>query len=213
MAGLRMLNAFLMSILVTTGLFSFMRAVTDFDGETDATTPAVKLELAKLRPPTEIEPKLREKPKIKKPDPQPVVPTFDRVDEDDARPAFDLTNIARDLGTIHADSRGDGRTGIRGVVFRSGLADRDPLPLVRVDPQYPPQAQQKRLEGWVHVHFTVSSAGSVEDAGVVESSDRVFEQSALQAVAKWKYQPSLRAGKPVAAPDQRVVLRFQQPEG
>jgi protein TonB len=137
-----------MAILVTTGLFSFMRAVTDFDGETDPTAPPLKLELARLRPPTEIEPKPREKPKIKKP-----------------------------------------------------------------DPQYPPQAQQKRLEGWVHVRFTVSSAGSVEDAGVVESSDRVFEKSALQAVAKWKYQPSLRAGQPVEAPDQRVVLRFQQPEG
>jgi TonB family protein len=125
----------------------------------------------------------------------------------DAVTRLGLQEIATDNPT------GDGRKGIRGVVFRSGLADRDPLPLLRVDPHHPPQAQQTRLEGWVQVRFTVSSAGSIEDAGVVESSDRVFEKSALQAIAKWKFQPSLRAGKPVETPDQRVVLRFQQPEG
>jgi protein TonB len=49
----------------------------------------------------------------------------------------------------------------------------------------------------------------VKDAAIVKSSHSVFERSALQAVAKWKYQPQLRDGKPAEAPDQQVVLRFE----
>jgi protein TonB len=96
-----------------------------------------------------------------------------------------------------------------GLGFNAGLADRAPLPLVRVEPQYPPQAQRRKLEGWVQVRFTISTAGSVKDAAVIKSSDAVFERNALQAVNKWKYQPQMSAGKPTEAPGQQVVVRFK----
>jgi protein TonB len=80
---------------------------------------------------------------------------------------------------------------------------------VRVEPQYPPQAARKGLEGWVKVQFTISTAGSVRDAVVVESSDSVFERAAINAVNKWKYQPQMKAGKPVETSDIRVVVRFR----
>ena len=75
--------------------------------------------------------------------------------------------------------------------------DRDSVPLVRIDPQYPPQAQQRRLEGWVHVRFTISGAGTVKNVKVVKSSDLVFENAAIRAVEQWKYQPQMEGGKPV----------------
>ena len=99
--------------------------------------------------------------------------------------------------------------GMGGLGFSAGLADRGALPLVRVEPQYPPQAQRQKLEGWVQVRFTISTAGSVKDAVVVKSSHEMFERNALQAVNKWKYQPEMRAGKPAEAPDQKVVVRFK----
>jgi protein TonB len=88
-----------------------------------------------------------------------------------------------------------------------GGLDRDSVPLVRIEPQYPPQAQQRRLEGWVHVRFTISGAGTVRNAKVVKSTDRVFENAALRAVEQWKYQPQLEAGKPVDR-EGEVILRF-----
>jgi protein TonB len=96
-----------------------------------------------------------------------------------------------------------------GLGFNAGLADRAPLPLVRVEPQYPPQAQRRKLEGWVQVRFTISTAGEVVDAVVLKSSHSLFERSALTAVNKWKYQPQLAAGKPVEAPGIVVTLRFR----
>jgi protein TonB len=96
-----------------------------------------------------------------------------------------------------------------GLGFNAGLADRAPLPLVRVEPQYPPQAQRRKLEGWVQVRFTISTAGSIKDAVVLKSSHSLFERSALTAVSKWKYQPQLAAGKPVEAPGIVVTLRFR----
>jgi len=83
---------------------------------------------------------------------------------------------------------------------------------VRVEPQYPPQAARRGLEGWVHVRFTITTAGSIKDAQVVKSSHGVFERPALQAVAKWKYQPQTKDGKPVEAQSE-TVLRFEMPKG
>jgi protein TonB len=80
---------------------------------------------------------------------------------------------------------------------------------VRVEPQYPPQAARRGLEGWVQVRFTISTAGSIKNAVVVESSDSVFERAAIAAVSKWKYQPQMQAGKPVETSGVQVVLRFQ----
>ena len=84
-----------------------------------------------------------------------------------------------------------------------------PVPLVRVEPQYPPQAARRGLEGWVHVRFTITTAGSIKDAQVVKSSHGVFERPALQAVAKWKYQPQLVGGQPAEAPNRQVRVHFK----
>lgn len=210
MAILRILNSFLIGLLVTTGLFTFMRVITEVTVEAPPVSDVVKLDVTRLVPSEPIDDVKPDKVKIKKPEPLPTLTPFDPTDEE-MGPVLVLTQLPRGIGTFGPGS-GGGRGGIRPAGYHPTLADRDPIPLVRVDPQYPPQAQSQRLEGWVHVRFTISTAGSVEDASVVESSHAVFERSALLAVARWKYNPSLREGKPVEAPDQRVLLRFQQPE-
>jgi len=119
--------------------------------------------------------------------------------------------LAAGLGAEFGSAGGGGGdgTGMGGLGFSAGLADRGALPLVRVEPQYPPQAQRRKLEGWVQVRFTISTAGSVKDATVIKSSDAVFERNALQAVNRWKYQPQMQAGKPTEAAGQQVVVRFK----
>jgi protein TonB len=62
------------------------------------------------------------------------------------------------------------------------------------------------------VRFTITTAGSIKDPTVVKSSHGVFERAALAAVAKWKYQPQTREGKPVEATAE-TVLRFEMPKG
>lgn len=210
-ASLRFPISLLLALLVTLGLFGFMRALTNARGETGASAAVTKVEFVRLRRETEIEEKKREKVEREKPEQAPVTPTLSVAKEEGVDVALDVQALAAGLGAEFGSAGGGGGdgTGMGGLGFSAGLADRGALPLVRVEPQYPPQAQRRKLEGWVQVRFTISTAGSVKDATVIKSSDPVFERNAIQAVNKWKYQPQMQAGKPTEAPGQQVVVRFK----
>ena len=91
----------------------------------------------------------------------------------------------------------------------AGGGDSDVVPLVRVDPQYPPKAKQRRIEGWVDIQFTISPAGTVQDPKVVGANPpSVFEQSALRAVRRWRYSPKVVDGEAVARYGVGVRIRF-----
>ncbi|MBE8166808.1 MAG: M56 family metallopeptidase [Shewanella sp.] len=74
----------------------------------------------------------------------------------------------------------------------AGNDNKDPSPIVRVNPQYPQEAARMRQTGFVVIEFNISSTdGSVNSAHVIESSpEGVFDQAGLDAVKKWKYHPS-----------------------
>jgi protein TonB len=168
-----------------------------------------KVEFVRLRRPVEIEEKKREKVERVKPEQAPVTPSLAVAREEGVELGLDVEAIAAGLGAEFGSAGGGGGDGRGALAFSAGLSDRDPLPLVRVEPEYPVQARQRGLEGWVQVRFTISSAGSVEDAVVVKSSHAMFERNAVQAVNKWKYQPQLRGGQPTEAPGQQVIVRFR----
>ncbi len=203
--------AVLLSGVLTAGLFGGLRMLINVRAEVDDSVALSTIEFVRLRREVEIEEKKREKPERAKPEQAPVTPTLAVAKEEGVDLGLDVEAIAAGLGAEFGSAGGGGGDGMGrgGVAFSAGLSDRDPLPLVRVEPQYPQQARQRKLEGWVQVRFTISSAGSVKDAAVVKSSNSVFERSALQAVSKWKYQPQMQEGKPAEAPDQQVVLRFK----
>ena len=94
-----------------------------------------------------------------------------------------------------------------------GLAvgsDRDELPLVRVPPDYPPGAVTRNIEGWVQVRFTVTATGSVRDAVVVASEPKtIFDEAALKAIARWRYNPRVDAGVAVERVGLETVIRFE----
>ena len=207
----RYLVALLLSGVLTAGLFGALRVLINVRTEAEAATAISKIEFVRLRREVEIEEKQREKPERAKPEQAPVTPTLSIAKEEGIDLGLDVEALAAGLGAEFGSAGGGGGdgTGKGGLAFNAGLSDRDPLPLVRVEPQYPQQARQRKLEGWVQVRFTISTAGSVRDAAVVKSSDSVFERSAIQAVNKWKYQPQMQEGKATEAPDQQVVLRFK----
>ncbi len=210
MGALRFPIALLAAASITVGLFGSLRAMIRVRVEAVDMLALSKVEFVRLRREAEIEEKKREKPEREKPEQAPVTPTLSVAKEEGVDLGLDVEAIAAGLGTEFGSAGGHGGDGsLGGLAFSAGLADRDPLPLVRVEPQYPPEAQRRKLEGWVQLRFTISTAGSVKDPVVVKSSHSLFERNALQAVSKWKYQPQMRAGKPAEAPDQQVVLRFK----
>lgn len=75
-----------------------------------------------------------------------------------------------------------------------GLAN---TPLVRVDPELPMEARRKRISGWVRVEFTIMEDGSVANARVIKAEPPgIFDQAALAAIARWKFRPPVKDGKP-----------------
>ncbi len=88
------------------------------------------------------------------------------------------------------------------------LGDGPLVSLVRPSPVYPAIAAQKGLEGWVIVEFDVLADGTVTNIGVVESSDRIFERSARNAAAKFRFKPHVVEGVPQVTTGVRNIFRF-----
>ena len=77
-----------------------------------------------------------------------------------------------------------------------------------VAPQFPANARDRRLEGWVDVQFVVKTDGALGDVSIVGAEPvGVFEQVALDAVRRWRYQPVMRDGQAIAQ-RARIRVRF-----
>ena len=79
-----------------------------------------------------------------------------------------------------------------------------------IAPDYPPRALSRGLEGWVRVQFTITPTGTVKDATVVEAEPRgMFEDAALKAIARWRYNPRVEGGVAVERVGVQTIIRFQ----
>lgn len=72
-------------------------------------------------------------------------------------------------------------------------------------PDFPKEAAE---DGWVVIHFTVSEEGEVVDPDVLESSDQVFDESALKAIRRWRFRPYTVDGRPMPVRS-RVKFEFK----
>ena len=97
-----------------------------------------------------------------------------------------------------------------GDLSKGWAGTRDPLPIMRVTPVYPPRASRRGIEGWVELAFTITTTGATENIRVVaEEPPGVFSRAAMKAVRKWKYKPQVIDGKVQPRPDVRVMLKFE----
>jgi TonB family protein len=63
----------------------------------------------------------------------------------------------------------------------------------RVNPIYPPQARQEKIQGAVVLQVIISKTGDVENIQLI-SGHPMLAQSAIDAVKQWKYKPYLLNG-------------------
>jgi len=77
--------------------------------------------------------------------------------------------------------------------------DRIPSRIAGGPPRYPQWARRAGLEAVVTLRFIVTTQGDVQDIKVhsIEGDER-FGDEAVRAVAMWRFNPALKAGKPVA---------------
>ncbi len=95
-----------------------------------------------------------------------------------------------------------------------GTDGTGPVPLIALDhmprvraqpaPAYPREMRDRAIEGDVVVEFLVDEGGNAYHAMIVSSSRREFEEPALRAVARWKFEPGFKNGR-------RVTFRMSVP--
>jgi len=87
--------------------------------------------------------------------------------------------------------------------------DSEPVPMFRVQPIYPPRAAANGTEGWVLVQFDIAASGSVTNVVALESEPgTTFDKAATDAVARWRYNPSVVNGQAVERVGVQTLLRF-----
>jgi protein TonB len=123
---------------------------------------------------------------------------------------FRTDNFAPPQTQIHVDSGkiedwGNGKVGKPSLgtpggpgIFPSSQLDATPRAKVQPAPDYPLALRQAGIEGSVTVEFDVDVAGRVVSARALRSTAREFEDAAVRAVLKWRFEPGRRNGRAVA---------------
>jgi protein TonB len=157
---------------------------------------ATRVEFTRMRQDTEAQKKQEEKVQPDKPPPVPEVPQLNF-----SKGSMDNT-VAQLTPTVDANSA------LSKMKMTAG-SDRDIIPLVRINPDYPPRALSRGIQGWVIVQFTISATGTVKDPKVVDSSNSIFNDAALKAIARWRYNPKVEEGVAVERVGVQTKLVFQ----
>ena len=92
------------------------------------------------------------------------------------------------------------------VRIRVGGAIKPPQLISSVLPVYPAMARETGIEGDVVVDTTVDATGNVTSMKVI-SGPPVLRQAALDALRRWKYEPSKLDGQPVPV-QMTVTIKF-----
>lgn len=76
----------------------------------------------------------------------------------------------------------------------------------RVEPIYPPQAQQEHVQGSVVLQARIDKDGNVQDVQVL-SGPAILTKAALEAVRQWRFKPHFE-GDQAAPTETRITVNF-----
>jgi protein TonB len=205
--AVRLPASFLLGLAFTTGLFWFLALLIGVKNEVVERQLAAKIEFTRLRRDSDVKTIKRQKPAP--------VPQAQPVQSSAKISTGGVAGFKPSAGPI-AIGMGTGLTvdvkGLLGgpMAVSAGGSDREEMPLVRVEPVYPPRALAKGVEGWALVEFTITPAGTTRDVKAVESEPPgVFEEAVVKAVQSWKYNPKVEGGSAIERRGVRVLLSFK----
>lgn len=84
------------------------------------------------------------------------------------------------------------------VVMTDDSVDAPPRPTYQAPVNYPPRARSQGVQGYVVLSVLISAAGEIEKVQVLEADPAgVFEDSAVQGVRNWRFEPARYQGRNV----------------
>ncbi len=90
------------------------------------------------------------------------------------------------------------RVEVRPVLLPGIDGVSQPRIISKIQPVYPEQARKSGVEGKVVLQALIDHDGSVSDVEVLNSTDEVFDDAAVDAVRQWRWEPATSDGKPVS---------------
>lgn len=182
--------------LLTLSMFWLMSSLISRPIDAESARSATRIEFTRMRKDSDVASKREEKVERERPPPAPEVPKMQ----------FQTGSVDSNVASLTPNV--DPRGAMSGLNISAG-SDRDTIPLVRVPPDYPARAVNRGIEGWVLVEFTITGTGSVKDAKVVDSKPgTIFNDAAIKAISRWRYNPKVENGQPVERRGVRTIIRF-----
>lgn len=81
--------------------------------------------------------------------------------------------------------------------YRIGGGVSQPKLIHKVEPEYSGEAHRAKLQGIVQIELVVDEHGVPKDLKIKRGLGLGLDEKALEAVAKWRFQPGTKDGKPV----------------
>jgi len=88
--------------------------------------------------------------------------------------------------------------GFGGGAYRPGGVVSMPVAVYSPEPEYSEEARKAKYQGYVILQIVVGEDGGVKDIRVVRPVGLGLDAKAIEAVAKWRFKPGIKDGKPVA---------------
>ncbi len=116
------------------------------------------------------------------------------------------TGIGGGIGTGVGGGVGSGRGpgvgsgsggGFGGGAYRIGGGVTQPTLISKIEPEYSEEARKAKWQGTVELQIVVDEHGNPKEMRVTRALGLGLDQRAMEAVAKWKFKPGLKDGKPV----------------
>ena len=85
-------------------------------------------------------------------------------------------------------------------VYKPGVSGvTNPVPIFSPDAEFSDEARRNKYQGVCMIAIIVDAQGNPRNPRVVRSLGMGLDEKALEAVAKYRFKPALKNGKPVAA--------------
>lgn len=136
-------------------------------------------------------------------DPPPPPPQIERQRAE--QPSEGLATVMGEIPAFEAPQ-------LNGDSVNFSVSDRDAQPLVRIEPQYPMRAAERGVEGSCWVRFDVTPDGTPTNIVSYRCDSSLFERASIRAVERWRYNPKVENGVPVARRGVETRFDFQLAE-
>jgi len=92
--------------------------------------------------------------------------------------------------------------------FKITVSDRDAQPLVRIPPQIPTRFLSGDNSGYCNAEFDVSPQGKPFNVVTTRCTSSQLKGATVKSIQKWKYNPKIVDGRPVARSGVRTRVQF-----